>query len=459
MSERLILRHAKPVPRYTSYPTAPHFSGKIGRATYANWLKTLPRDVRLSLYIHIPFCDQLCLYCGCNTKATLQHAPIATYFESLLGEIEQVRRHLTSAPHVSHLHFGGGSPNVLDPTEIMRLGAALADAFVIEKSAEIAVEIDPRRLSTEQAAAFAAVGVNRVSVGVQDFAPAVQKAIGRIQSIDTTQRAVRLFRDAGVTSVNIDLIYGLPHQTIASLTDTITKTISLAPDRIAMFGYAHLPERIAHQRLIDTNALPGPVERYHQANAVAEMLVAAGYVRVGLDHFAKPTDKLAGAEIHRNFQGYTTDDVGVLIGLGASAIGRLPQGFVQNAVAAGDYQRCISEGALAVTRGCELSEEDRARSLVIETLMCNLSFPALALRTAFPHYAPQLIAEAHELLADDQDGIVQADPDTVLRVTELGRPFVRSIAAHFDAYLNQAPSAPVARGRKASVVPRHSAGV
>ncbi|MEZ5843187.1 MAG: oxygen-independent coproporphyrinogen III oxidase [Hyphomicrobiaceae bacterium] len=459
MDECLIARHAKPVPRYTSYPTAPHFAADVDQAVYASWLEALSADARLSLYVHIPFCDRLCFYCGCNTKATLKHAPVARYLESLLTEIARVRRHLAGRLAVSHLHFGGGSPNVLEPDEIHRLGAALAEAFSLDTEAEVAVEIDPRRLSVDQARAFTAIGVNRVSVGVQDFAPAVQEAIGREQPFEATAAAVAAFRAAGARSVNIDLVYGLPHQTVDSVKETIARTLELGPDRVALFGYAHLPARLPHQRLIDEESLPGPLERFAQASAAADMLVMAGYVRVGLDHFAKPTDSLARPGVKRNFQGYTTDDAGTLIGFGASAIGRLPQGFVQNAVAAGDYQRRIDEGGLAVARGKKLSEEDRARSLIIEKLMCDLVFPARLLRQSFPGLAEHFVDQAMELLAENEDGLLAIDEDDVFRVTETGRPFVRSIASRFDAYLHSAPAAPVGNGRKASAVPRHSAGV
>lgn len=459
MDECLIERHAKPVPRYTSYPTAPHFSADVDANRYEAWLATVPAGGRISLYVHIPYCDQLCWYCGCNTKATQQHAPVARYLDSLIAEIEHVARHLPRRPVVSHLHFGGGSPNVLDPGEIERLGAALASAFEIGHDAEVAVEVDPRRLSPEQARAFAAIGVNRVSVGVQDFAPAVQAAIGRLQPFEATETAIRLFREAGAGSVNVDLVYGLPHQTTASVLETIEQTLALSPDRVALFGYAHLPERIVHQRLIDETALPGPVERFAQASAAADRLVEAGYVRVGLDHFAKPTDPLARPGVKRNFQGYTTDDAGILIGFGASAIGRLPQGFVQNTVASGDYERRIGEGQLAVVRGKALDTEDRARGMVIEALMCDLVFPASALKREFPGLADRLVAEANQILADDEDGLLAADDQNVFHVTESGRPFVRTIASRFDAYMSIAPAAPAGPGRKAAAPLRHSAGV
>lgn len=459
MDQAIIARHARPVPRYTSYPTAPHFSDKVDSAHYANWLASVPAGAGASLYIHIPFCDRLCWYCGCNTKATLQRTPITRYLANLIAEIALVARHLPRRLSVSHVHFGGGSPNVLEPDEIRDLGRALHDTFNIGRDAEFAVEIDPRRLSSEQAKAFAGIGVNRVSVGVQDFDPVVQAAIDRKQSFEDTAAAVAHFRAAGARSVNLDLVYGLPHQTPQSVAATIDQALSLAPDRVALFGYAHLPERLVHQRLIDESVLPDPSSRYAQAQIAAERLVATGYVRVGLDHFALPTDTLAQPGIKRNFQGYTTDDASALIGFGASAIGRLPQGFVQNAVAAAEYERRIGRGQLATVRGKALSEDDRARGLVIEALMCDLAFPAEPLRESFPDLAEELIEEARGVLAADHDGLLEADKSCVFRVTEAGRPFVRSIAAAFDAYLEQAPAASVESGRKAGIAPKHSAGV
>lgn len=439
MNPELAVKYAAPVPRYTSYPTAPHFSPKVDNTVYQSWLASLPEAYPLSLYVHIPFCDSLCWYCGCSTKAVRRYNPITAYVDTLLLEIAAVADQLSRRRDVKHIHWGGGSPNVLSPSDIRRIAFALKSAFAWTPDAEFAVEIDPRRIEPEKIDAFAEVGVTRVSFGVQDFDLAVQKAINRLQSFEQTKDAIERFRAAGVKSANIDLVYGLPHQTRDSVARTIDQVLDLQPDRIALFGYAHLPSRLAHQRLIDSNILPGPVERFAQSNRVASNLTAAGYVRIGLDHFAKPSDPLAAQPVKRNFQGYTSDDADTLIGFGASAIGHLPQGYVQNAVPTGEYMRQIQNVGLAVAKGLELSHDDRIRAHVINRLMCDLEFSAADLRTHVGEDVGTLPEEAEMLVEADQDGLVEKTADG-FRITEKGRPFVRSICACFDAHLEVKPA-------------------
>lgn len=436
MIHELIKRYSAPVPRYTSYPTAPHFSASVQPGDYASWLKALKPGSNLSLYFHFPFCHQLCWYCGCNTKAVQRYAPVEPYVMAMLHEIETVSALVPPDHSVTHIHWGGGSPNVLEPNDIARVGAAIKSAFKIASGAEFAVEIDPRRLDDEQVTAFVDAGVNRVSLGVQDFEEQVQAAINRIQSFDDTKRVIDMFRAHGVGSVNIDLVYGLPHQTRQSVQSTIEKVISLAPDRIAIFGYAHIPSRLKHQRLIDEKALPGINERYGQSRRLARILASAGYRAIGLDHYAKPDDSLAAAEIHRNFQGYTTDTSDALLGFGASSIGQLPQGYVQNAVAAGAYQALVAGDGLATVRGIKLSVDDRVRAAVIERLMCDFDFSREDLRARFGRAAEDVIVEAEALVEADQDGLVKATAGGFV-VTEFGKPFVRTICSVFDAYLGQ----------------------
>lgn len=437
MSPETLKRYATPVPRYTSYPTAPHFSDQIGPAAYRSWLQALPVDQSVSLYMHIPYCDQLCWYCGCNTKATRKYEPVAAYIDVLLREMELAGEALGGTKRVAeHIHFGGGSPSILNADDIRRIGVALKKLVDFAPDLEFAVEVDPRSISEERIAAFAEAGINRVSVGVQDFAPEVQAAINRVQTFETTRSVIDGFRSHGVQSVNVDLVYGLPHQTRRSVAETIDQVLELAPDRVALFGYAHLPQRLVHQRLIASEALPDMMERFAQANRAASKLVEAGYVRVGLDHFARPGDRLACGEIRRNFQGYTTDDAGVLIAFGASAIGRLPQGYVQNAVAVADYQRLIEAGGFATRRGHELSRDDKVRSLAIERLMCSFHFPERELIERYGSAAQDVVDEARSFVDLESDGLVEADPQgDGFRVTEKGRMFVRSIASVFDSYL------------------------
>jgi oxygen-independent coproporphyrinogen-3 oxidase len=446
MNPDFVKRYSAPVPRYTSYPTAPHFSAAIGHHQYAAWLAALPECVRLSLYLHIPFCDTLCWYCGCSTKAVRRYDPVAGYLASLTAEIANVSAHVPPAHGVTHIHWGGGSPNVLTAEHILQLAAATRARFRVSDHAEFAVEIDPRGLTEDRVTAFAQAGVNRVSVGVQDFNPKVQAAINRQQSFETTRRAVELFREQGVQAVNIDLVYGLPHQTRASVEETIRQVLALEPDRMAIFGYAHLPSRLKHQSLIDEATLPDAIERFAQSNRLARILTGAGYVRIGLDHFARIGDPLATGPVNRNFQGYTTDAARTLIGLGASAIGCLPEeGYVQNAAAPGEYARRIREDGLATARGIKLMQDDRMRGFVIERLMCDLAFHTGELRRRFGDAAAPILEEAMALIDADRDRLIERTADG-FRVTERGRPFIRTIAACFDTYLGRGEA-------------RHSAGV
>ena len=445
MSSDLVKRHSGPVPRYTSYPTAPHFSDRVGTGQYAAWLAALPQRAQLSLYLHIPFCNVLCWYCGCSTKAVNRYEPVARYLSSLRSEIANVAARVPAGCAARHVHWGGGSPNILEPDDILALAEATRQSFNLAKGTEFAVEIDPRILDRDRIVAFARAGVTRASIGVQDFNEKVQTAINRRQSFATTQAAVAVLREHGIGAINIDLVYGLPHQTRDSVEATVTKVLALEPSRIAAFGYAHLPQRLKHQALIDEAALPGAVERFAQSNRLAHLLTAAGYVRIGLDHFARGDDPLAGGPVNRNFQGYTTDTADALIGLGASAIGRLPEGYVQNCATVADYDCRIAEHGLATVRGFRLSDSDRMRGFVIERLMCDLTFPAAELNRRFGAAATPLLEEAQALIEADHDRLIEPDGAT-FRVTERGRLFVRAIAACFDSYL----------GAKEA---RHSAGV
>jgi oxygen-independent coproporphyrinogen-3 oxidase len=434
MSPELVKRYAAPVPRYTSYPTAPHFTDAIGAEEYAAWLSAMPASSRLSLYTHIPFCSTLCWYCGCSTKAVRRYEPIAEYLDSLLSEMVSVASRIGPGHEVVHLHWGGGSPNVLAPGDMLRLAEATRRHFPFAADAEFAVEVDPRGLDEERIAALARAGVSRVSIGVQDFEARVQAAINREQSYEATRAAIDALRAHGIGQINVDIVYGLPHQTRESVAATIAKVLALSPDRIAAFGYAHLPSRLKHQRLIDEAALPNVIERFAQSNRIAHALAAAGYVRIGLDHYARADDPLARGRVSRNFQGYTTDAADALIGLGASAIGRLPEGYVQNCVPVADYQRRIAERGLATARGRRLTETDRMRGLVIERLMCDLEFPVAELNRRFGAAAQPILEEAQALIEADQDRLVERDGQG-FRVTERGRPFVRTIASCFDSYL------------------------
>jgi len=438
MTANLALRHDQRVPRYTSYPTAPHFTDGVGPDDYAAWLGGLDATQALSLYFHIPFCDSMCWFCGCYTKIVKQYKPISNYLEVLIKELEVVADRLPSRFPVRHLHWGGGSPTLLTGADWMRTIDRIRARFEVAADAEVAVEMDPRDTTEDYVRALAAAGVNRVSIGVQDFDAKVQKAINREQPYAVTRRVVEWLRRHGIGSLNMDLMYGLPHQTVEGVEAMVDLALTLEPQRVALFGYAHVPWMKAHQKLIDEAALPGTVERWQQFSAASARLIAAGYVAVGLDHFARPEDALAvalgGGRLHRNFQGYTVDDAAVLLGFGASAIGSLPEGYVQNVSPLKDYARAIEGGTLATVRGVALNADDRLRAEIIERLMCDLAVDLDAV--ARRHGAPTggFGAELTGLGPLRADGIVVIEGHKIA-LTETGRPFVRLVAAAFDTYL------------------------
>ncbi|UXT57301.1 oxygen-independent coproporphyrinogen III oxidase [Agrobacterium fabrum] len=438
MNTELLRKYSGAVPRYTSYPTAPHFHEGIDDTTYRGWLGALNHRNRISLYLHIPYCDRLCWFCACHTKHTLKYEPIAVYLEALKQEIATVGALVSPDAVVSAVHFGGGSPTMLKPDDMVSLMDCLRRHFTFGLDPEISVEMDPNDLDDSRYDALAAVGMSRASLGVQDFDDKVQKTINRIQSFQQTKSVVDAVRARGVHSVNCDILYGLPFQTCETLKKTVGQIVSLNPDRVALFGYAHVPWMKKHQSLIPEDALPDIAERYRQMTMAGEMLKQAGYRAVGIDHFAKPADTLcqaveAGA-LRRNFQGYTTDTADALIGLGASSVGRLPQGYVQNMVATGKYQRMVGEGGLAAVKGIELSQDDHLRSHVIERLMCDFSIDLSDMQHRFGKVSHSVRDQAQQFAAGDRDGVVRLDAD-VFAVTEVGKPFVRHIAAIFDTYL------------------------
>ncbi len=440
MSDKLRAHYDERLPRYTSYPTAPLFAPAIAAPTYAQWLAELPAATKTSLYLHVPFCRSMCWYCGCHTTITRRDAPISDYVGILRREIELVAGKVVASLPVHHVHFGGGTPTIVEPEVLLSLAALLRTAFNVVPEAEIAVEIDPRTLSPEMTVALGTAGLTRASLGVQSFDPRVQKAINRIQSVATTATAVEGLRAAGIRGINFDLIYGLPLQTVASCIDTVRQCLDLRPDRFSVFGYAHVPDFKKHQRKINEADLPASDARHDQAAAIAEALVAAGYVRIGFDHFARADDAMVRAQaegrLRRNFQGYTTDPCETLIGFGASAIGRLPQGYVQNEVVLGRYADRIMQDALATSKGYRLTADDRLRAELIERLMCDLAVDVDAL-CARHGAAPATLAPALERLrrlADD--GIVHLDGPRVV-VADHARLLVRSVASAFDAYPTQ----------------------
>jgi len=431
-------RRERQVPRYTSYPTAPQFHAGIGAKSYRRWLGGLDPAAPVSLYLHVPFCRRLCWYCGCNTYVASRYRPVATYRDLLLAEIDRVAAALPAGPRASRIHWGGGTPTILSPEDLLAIHARLRRHFDIGPESEIAIEIDPRVLDKPMVAALAEAGVRRASLGVQDFDPEVQRAINRWQPYERTAAAAEALREAGIGNINLDLIYGLPHQTLASLLRTIDLAVGLAPQRIALFGYAHVPWLKPHQQLLPAADLPGPAARWDQAMGAAERLQALGYDWIGLDHFALPGDDMAEAartgRLRRNFQGYTTDDAETLLGFGASAIGRLPQGYVQNIAEVKEWEAAVGGGDLPIARGIALDDDDRLRRFVIERLMCDLEVDLAACTRAFGETTEYFATERKALAALAAEGLIEIEGER-LRLTAEGRPLMRLVAAVFDRYL------------------------
>ena len=426
------------LPRYTSYPTAPHFDPAIDAGTYAGWLRAIPAGETLSLYLHVPFCAALCLYCGCHTTVVRRYAPIAAYVDMLEREIALIAEHLGTGRQVSHIHWGGGTPTILSAADLLRITGVLRAAFDVRPDAEFAIEIDPRKLGPDEVKTLVAMGVNRASLGVQDFNESVQRAINRIQSYDETARAVAWLRDAGISNLNFDLMYGLPHQSVDSVLTSVSQALTLTPDRIALFGYAHVPWMKRHQALLPEEHLPDAAKRLRQTRAASVAICAAGYVAIGLDHFAKPDDSLARARhdgrLRRNFQGYTTDGASTLIGFGASAIGTLPQGYVQNAATTANYRSAVASNGLATVRGLALTADDRLRRDVIERLMCDLAVDLEAVAARHGCDPGVFAAEISSVDAKMDEDLATRDGYRIV-VPEEARPFLRHVCAIFDKYL------------------------
>jgi oxygen-independent coproporphyrinogen-3 oxidase len=419
------------LPRYTSYPTAPHF-GPLAEAEYRAWLATIRPGDTLSLYLHVPFCKELCWYCGCHTAITRNQARLSRYATALAQEVGLLAAALPPHLPVESLHFGGGTPSAIGAAGLGQVMGALRDAFAFRPEAELSVELDPRTLDDEVVALLGRAGFNRASLGVQDIDPEVQKLSGRIQPREMVESAVRRLRGAGIEAINFDLIYGLPGQTVAHVAASARFAAEMGASRVAVFGYAHVPWMKPAQKAIEEAALPGTFERMEQAEAAERALLAAGYVAIGLDHFARPEDPMAVAAragvLRRNFQGYTTDRAPVLLGLGASAIGALPQGYAQNLPDERAWLGAVESGHLPVARGLLLTEDDRTRRAIIEAVMCDLELdlarvPAPVWESAASRLEPLL-----------KDGLATLEAGK-LRVTEAGRRFVRHVAACFDARL------------------------
>jgi len=417
---------AKPVPRYTSYPTAMEFTDAVGADDYARALDAIEAATPISLYVHIPFCEQICWYCGCNTGAAGRKQRLADYLVALRAEIALVAKRLGGRGRVQRIAFGGGSPNAIAPVELVRLLDRILTVFDAHRP-EVSIELDPRGFSAEWALVLAAAHVTRVSLGVQTFAPHVQQAIGRIQPLSHIERVVAALRLRDIDAINFDLMYGLPGQSLADLDATLDETIRLEPSRIALFGYAHLPDMIPRQRRIDASELPDQRLRFEQAQLGYRRLTGAGYVPVGFDHFARPGDSLAIAasegRVGRNFQGFTEDVAPVLLGFGASAITRFPDLIIQNEKRAGPYRDMVGQGRLTAVRGITIDDGQQARAKHIRDLLCN----------GRTHIRPQDRPSVQRAMTSYEcSGVVEWDEDDLV-IRKEGLPYARHVAAQFDS--------------------------
>ncbi len=432
---RLGLFDAK-VPRYTSYPTAPNFTTGIQSSDYLQWLRAVAKDDTLSLYVHIPFCHRLCWFCACRTQGVRNNDAVTSYLGTLIDEINRVADELPDGVKLSRLHWGGGTPTLLPPEQMTRLAGAIAARMPFADGAEFSVEVDPNECDDARLDALAAAGMNRASIGIQDFDPKIQETIGREQSFEITQEVSQKLRARGIHSLNTDILYGLPYQDNASITATANKLVSLRPDRVALYGYAHVPWMAKRQRMIPEDKLPDSVARLALYDTAKKIFLAAGYRAVGIDHFALEGDGLERAakagRLRRNFQGYTDDRCETLIGVGASSISRMRQGYVQNISATSAYLAQIRGGNLAAARGHMFTDEDRLRARVIEELMCAFEVNLDKIEAEFDTVPMDLRLE--QLRVHQKFSPLTTLNGAVLKIVEAGQPLTRMIAREFDAY-------------------------
>lgn len=451
-AEALLPGYVTTAPRYTSYPTVPVWSESYGPEAFQEDLARAggAPDEGLSLYVHVPFCRSLCHFCACNRVVTRDPERPARYLDTIEREIATLRSAMPRAPAASQLHWGGGTPTHLAPDAVRRLFRAVTDAFPLAPGAEVSIEVDPRVTTQAHVEALRECGFDRISLGVQDFDPRVQAAIHRLQPAEQTARLVDAARRAGFASVNLDLIYGLPFQTLASFTNTLDTVVALAPDRLAVYGYAHVTWVAKQQRGFERQDLPDPAARLRLQLLALRRLVEAGWVPIGMDHFARREDELTRAlgagTLRRNFMGYTTQAGVELLGFGPSAISELRTGYAQSQRDLGTWQREAGAGRLATWRGHRLSAEDRARGWIIARLLCHGAVDAAEYRRRFgatlrERHAPELA----RLAPLEADGLVLCEPDGGFQVTPLGRLLLRNVAALFDAYLPEQQRSGAAR--------------
>ncbi len=424
------------VPRYTSYPTAPHFSPDVAAGDFTRWIKAIPEGSEISLYLHVPFCRRLCWFCACRTQGTTSDAPVVAYVETLKAEIALLGAILPRGVTLSRLHWGGGTPTLLSADLIRDLTREVFAVAPMSADGEFSVEIDPNEIDDARLDALALAGMNRASIGVQDFDPKIQQAIGREQSYALTRDVAERIRARGVASLNADILYGLPFQTGPRISDSVQKLLTLSPDRVALYGYAHVPWMSRRQQMIPSDAMPTPEERLSLFETARKLFLWDGYVEVGIDHFAKPEDGMARAlqagTLRRNFQGYTDDPAPVLIGLGASSISRFPQGFAQNASGTAEHTKAIRAGRFSTHRGHAFRGEDLVRARIIEALMCDFRVSRSEILRDFDTSAGRLESLFQTAVAEFGDMVHVSDDG--LHIPERARPLTRMIARAFDDY-------------------------
>ncbi len=449
VTEAILERYNVPGPRYTSYPTAPEWTDAFGPADFERALAESNAGnppAPLSIYAHLPFCESLCLFCGCNVVINKDHEVLNPYFRSLGLEIDQISRRLDRLRPVVQMHWGGGTPTYLSPAQMEELFHWFWDRFTLAPDAEVGIEIDPRTTSEAHITALARVGFNRVSMGIQDFNPVVQKTIHRIQPYEMTKGVFDMCRAQRFESINVDLIYGLPHQTPESFVDSVEKVIELNPDRVAMFSYAHVPW-LKKQQGSFARHIPQGMDKFRIFRAGIERFTRAGYVYIGMDHFARPDDELCAAQrqrtLHRNFQGYTTKAGADLLGVGVSSISGMGRIYAQNFRVLQDYYVALEQNRLPTMRGIRLTDDDVVRRAVISRILCHCVLHKGEIEREFhvcfdEHFAGEL-ARLKPLV---EDGLVVLSPESI-SVTSLGRIFIRNVGMVFDTYLRTPKEKPV----------------
>ncbi|MDQ2094169.1 oxygen-independent coproporphyrinogen III oxidase [Rhodalgimonas zhirmunskyi] len=425
------------VPRYTSYPTAPHFSNSaVNGDDFARWIRSIKPDSTISLYVHVPFCRRLCWFCACRTQGTQSEEPVRAYLETLKAELDLLKQNLPSGVKLSRLHWGGGTPTLLTAPMMEDLSGRIAEVAGFAEDYEFSVEIDPNEIDEARLDALAAAGMNRASIGVQDFNDEIQQTIGRIQGFEITRDAVEMIRARGVHSLNADILFGLPDQSKERITESVQKLLALAPDRVALYGYAHVPWMAKRQQLIPSDKLPSPQERLALFETARKLFLWDNYAEIGIDHFAVHGDGLEVAQkngtLRRNFQGYTDDPADVLIGMGASSISRFPQGYAQNAPATSAHTAKIRDGRFSTSRGHVFSADDKMRSRMIEMLMCDFKIDSREILRDYD-ITREALEQMFERTNAEFNGLLKVS-GAGLTIPVKARPLTRMVARSFDAY-------------------------